>query len=176
MVTCFSKNGDAKMISRAFSFFSFMLGWSLIAGRLTGIPFPLVMIPILVTVSGWRYTGYFFALNVIVNMPSITLWESFTAYYLKVMDSAFATVNRISSTTSASSTSFIPQFSNPTLNAIAVSQSSMLQSMPPWVSLPLLVLMSYLVFRYSFRVFRAYHKMYRMVKAVIRKRGSISRY
>jgi hypothetical protein len=152
------------MISRAFSFFSFMLGWSLIAGRLTGIPFPLVMIPILITVSGWRYTGYFFALNMVVNVPSMTLWESFTAYYLKVMDSAFATVNRISSSTSASS---FPQ--NPTLNAIVVSQSSMFQSIPPWVSLPLLVLMSYMVFRCSFRVFRAYHKMYRMVKAVIRK-------
>jgi len=151
------------MISREFSFFSFMLGWSLIAGRLTGIPFPLVMIPILITVSGWRYTGYFFALNVIVNIPSITLWESFIAYYVKVMDSAFATVNRISSTASSSSTSFIPQ--NSTLNAIVVSQSSMFQSIPPWVSLPLLVLSSYL----AFRVFRAYHKMYRMAKAVIRK-------
>ena len=177
------------MLTQKFAFFSFMLGWSLIAGRATGIPFPIVLYPILVTVSGWRYSVYFIVINLIVIIPNMVASGAFTYTYLQSLTPVLTHVNQITSISNMTLRQQIMQnytnhlISNYTagtpfqtiINSIAVDSSHITPYIitADIIMIPIFIGVLYLMGKGFIKALKAFLKMYRMVEAVTQHGGQI---
>ena len=168
------------MLTQRFAFFSFMLGWSLIAGRATGIPFPFILIPVLIYVSGWKYTGYFVLINTIMIIPNIINGAAFSVTYLNSLAPTLNSLHNLQTIQNVTVRQQVAQqlltnMTNGTpiqtvFNSINIDTeyiAPLLHSVDIML-IPLFAIGLYYMVKMYVKAFRGLLKMYRMVKAVTR--------